>query len=234
MLDVRKALEQSCNAFFCHAGYDCGYERIYHMAYALGLGRKTGIALPGEVSGVLPNDAWKRKHYHEGWRGGDTCNFSIGQGFITVTPIQMALYTAAIANGGTLYHPRLVIGRGGNPAKTHRFIPGRVANQLHWNVMTLETVRGGMFDVVNAPTGTGKRVKIPGMSVAGKTGTAEYGPRYRRKKNTWMIVFAPYTNPRYAIAMIVEDGISGGITVAPRLRHLLMGILKIEHERGIG
>ena len=234
IIDVRKALEQSCNAYFCEIGQECGHERIYHMAAATGLGYKTGIALPGEVSGLLPNNAWKLKHYNDRWRGGDTCNLSIGQGALTVTPLQMALYAATIANGGTLYHPRLILEQGSKASIPYRWTPGKVANQLNWSMLTLETVRGGMFDVVNAPTGTGRRVLIPEMMMAGKTGTAEVGPRHNRRKNTWMIIFSPYTNPKYAVAMIVEDGISGGITVAPRLRRLMLGIQQLKSQEAAG
>ncbi len=233
-IDVRKALEQSCNVFFFNTGQECGYERIYYMAAAVGLGYKTGIPLPGEVSGLLPNNAWKQQKYHDSWRSGDTCNLSIGQGALAVTPIQMALYVAAIANGGTLYHPRLILQQGAKASTQHRWTPGKVANQLNWSMLTLETVRGGMFDVVNAPTGSGKRLRIPGLMMAGKTGTAEVGPRHNRRKNTWMIMFAPYTNPRYAISMVVEDGISGGITVAPRLRHLMLGIQQLKGKEKTG
>ena len=234
MLDVRKALEQSCNAYFCEIGQKCGHEQIYHMAAAVGLGYKTGISLPGEVSGLLPNNAWKLKHFNDRWRGGDTCNFSIGQGALTVTPLQMALYTATIANGGTLYSPRLLLEHGTKASSPYRWRPGKVANQLNWSILTMETVRGGMFDVINAPTGTGKRAYIPDILMAGKTGTAEYGSRHNRKKNTWMILFAPYTNPKYAIAMIVEDGISGGITVGPRLRRLMQGIQQLNSQETTG
>lgn len=215
-------------------GQECGHEQIYHMATAVGLGYKTGISLPGEVSGLLPNNAWKLKHYNDRWRGGDTCNLSIGQGALTVTPLQMALYTATIANGGTLYHPRLLLEQGSKATMPHRWTPGKVANQLNWSMLTLETVRGGMLDVVNAPTGTGKRLHIPDLLIAGKTGTAEVGPRHKRRKNTWMILFAPYTNPRYAVAMVVEDGISGGITVAPRLRRLMLSIQQLKSQEKAG
>ena len=234
IIDVRKALEQSCNVFFFNVGLECGYERIYHMAAAVGLGYKTGISLPGEVSGLLPNNAWKLKHSNDRWRAGDTCNLSIGQGALTVTPLQMAMYTATIANGGTLYHPRLLLEQGSKATLPYRWTSGKVANQLNWSTLTLETVRGGMFDVVNAPTGSGKRVKIPSLIMAGKTGTAEVGPRHNRHKNTWMILFAPYTNPKYAIAMIVEDGISGGITVAPRLRRLMLSIQQLNSQEKAG
>jgi len=217
-ISLRKAIEQSCNPFFCNLGVLTGYKRIVHMADSVGFGRKTGIKLPGEQAGLLPDDIWKREHIHEGWRTGDTCNLSIGQGYLLVTPIQMAVYTAAIANGGYVYRPRLV--DNGDPH-------GDLVNKMAWSDRVLDIVRGGMYDVVNAPHGTGKRVKVEGVELAAKTGTAQYG-RNGRKRYTWVILFAPFDRPRYAIAMIVEDGVSGGITVAPRIKRLIHDILVMD------
>lgn len=215
-LKLQKAIEQSCNPFFCHLGVLCGYKRIWHMADAVGFGHRTEIELNGEARGILPDDAWKRRVVHEGWRLGDTCNLSIGQGYLLVTPLQMAVYTAALANGGYIYRPRLVDdGSAG----------GDLVNRMAWSDKNLKIVRDGMYDVVQAPHGTGKRVKIDGVHLGAKTGTAQYG---RGRKHTWMILFAPFESPRYAIAMVVEDGVSGGITVAPRMRELVHEILRLD------
>ncbi|MBN1557551.1 MAG: penicillin-binding protein 2 [Lentisphaerae bacterium] len=214
-LAMREALEQSCNAYFCQLGLQCGYERIYHMAEALGLGRETGIDLPSEAAGLLPNSAWKERYRGDSWRAGDTCNASIGQGALAFTPVQMAMFAATLANGGTVYRPRV------------RLVPGRagdVCNVMHWAPETLAVVRGGMRDVVMAPHGTGRRAYVEGVVMAGKTGTAEHGPREARRKYGWMILFAPYEAPRFAVAMVVEDAVSGGTTVAPRLHALMEGI----------
>jgi penicillin-binding protein 2 len=222
LIAMRKAIEQSCNAYFCELGLTCGYDRIYHMAEAVGLGRATGIALPYESGGLLPDSIWKERVHHDSWRSGDTCNVSIGQGALLVTPLQMAMFAAAIANGGYVYRPRLML----PPAAQHAGhragpVPGELVNDMHWSPVSLETVRGGMHDVVHAEHGTGRRAQVPGLSMAGKTGTAEYGPRSDRKKHTWMIAFAPFEAPRYAVALVIEDGVSGGITAAPRVSRLL-------------
>jgi len=213
---VRKALEQSCNPFFCNVGGICDYDGIWHMADALGFGRRTGIELRGEKRGLLPDDEWKRRVWHDGWRGGDTCNVSIGQGFLVATPLQMAVFAATLANRGRVYRPRLVLD--GSPA-------GELVNQMSWLDKDLRVVRGGMFDVVHAELGTGKRVRIPGVEMAAKTGTAQYG---RGKKHAWMILFAPFSSPRYVASMVVEDAVSGGITVAPRMRNLMENILEMD------
>ena len=245
-IGMRKAIEQSCNAYFCHLGVDIGYERIYHMGEALGLGRPTGVELYGEESGLLPDQVWKRRVMRDSWRPGDTCNLSIGQGFLSVTPIQMAAYCAALANGGRLYRPRLVLERGvvrdlpgrpisrGDRSWAVPRLPGELSNALGWSSTTLDTVRGGMHDVVEAETGTGKRAHIDGVVMGGKTGTAEFGPRGQRTKFGWMLLFAPFDQPRYAVAMVLEDAVSGGITIAPRIRELMQNILETERNPSPG
>ena len=215
---MRKAIEQSCNTYFCQLGTQCGYSRIYHMAEAAGFGRRTGIELPGEARGLLPDAEWKQRVQRDGWRAGDTANISIGQGYLLATPLQMAMFAATIANGGHVYRPRLVA--------DHK--QGELINDMAWSPQTLAVVRGGMLDVVESPVGTGKRVKLEDVHVAGKTGSAEYGPRDKRRKYAWMIVFAPVESPRYALAMVLEDAVSGGMSTAPRMRDLLAGIFALE------
>ena len=212
-LAMVKALEQSCNSYFCQLGLKCGHERIHDTASEVGFGRQTGIDLIGEVAGIIPNDEWKRRRFRDAWRPGDTCNLSIGQGFLAVTPLQMAVFTAAIANGGYVYRPRVV--------RTESNPSGQLVQTLSWTATALGTVRQGMYDVINAESGTGKRARVEGVAVAGKTGTAEYGPRGAMKKHAWMLAYAPFENPRIALAMVVEDAVSGGVTVAPRVRELI-------------
>jgi penicillin-binding protein 2 len=223
MVAMRKAIEQSCNAYFCQLGLLCGYDSIFHMAEACGLGHECGIELNGEKPGLLPDDAWKRRVMREGWRPGDTCNVSIGQGALLVTPLQMADVVATIANGGTLYRPRLV-----SRDSVARPAPGEVANKMNWSRESLRIVRGGMFDVIQAETGTGKRARVSGVEMGGKTGSAEYGPRGARKKYTWVLCFAPFDAPRYAMAMVVEDGVSGGVTTAPLVHKVMAGVFAME------
>jgi penicillin-binding protein 2 len=218
-LAMRKAIEQSCNVYFYQIGVKVGHRSIVHMARSLGFGAETGVELDYEVPGLVPDNAWKRRVYEDSWRPGDTCNISIGQGALLVTPLQMAVYTAALANGGKVYRPRLVREGGGR---------GDLENVMSWSDASLRVVRGGMHDVVNAGSGTGKRARIEAAEVAGKTGTAQYGPAGENKKHTWMIAFAPFDSPRYAAALIIEDGVSGGTTAAPRMGRLMKGIFELE------
>ena len=218
-LALRKALEQSCNPFFCALGAMGGYDRIRHMAAACGFGERTGLGLPGESRGLLPDDEWKRRTYNDGWRKGDTCNVSIGQGALLATPIQMAVYNAALANGGYVMRPRLW---------AEDDTQGEIRNRMGWSEATLRLVRGGMFDVVQAESGTGKRALIKEVPMGGKTGTAQYIEKKQHLKHGWMMAFAPFDQPRYAVVMVIEDAVGGGLTVAPRLRQLMIEILKLD------
>ena len=250
-LSLRYAIEQSCNPFFCSLGTHIGIDVIDAYAAKMGFGRRTGIPLGGEREGLLPTPEWKSRVRHDGWRVGDTANLAIGQGLLLVTPLQVAMYAAALANGGTLHRPRLVADDEAmqnaectmhNASSTSQTYLGASApsaalreNSAPHQPSNRQTVkpsnstsdnafrivRGGMYDVVNAPKGTGRRAKVPGLEVAAKTGTAEYGSRSNRRKHTWMIAFAPFDNPTIALAIVIEDGDSGGRTVAPLVRSAL-------------
>ena len=229
-LRMVKAIEQSCNTYFASLGVLCGFDPIHDTAVRAGIGRRTGIELDGEVSGFMPAPAWKRRRLRDDWRFGDTCNVSIGQGAVAVTPLQMALVTAAIANGGRLFGPRLVLGvqPHGAPVVAR---PAAQATDLGWSPAALRVLRQGMHDVVMAETGTGIRARIPGVEMAGKTGTAEYGSKTQGRKHGWMIAYAPFDRPRVAVAMVLDDADSGGRSVAPRIHLLMNGLF---HEGGLG
>ena len=209
---LRKAIEQSCNAFFCHLGNTIGYDAIYAQAHKLGLGAPTGIDLPSETRGLLPTAEWKEKTLKEKWRPGDTCQISIGQGLLVTSPLQMALLVSVFANGGTLYRPHLARREGA----------GECVREMGWPQAAVGLVRSGMHDV--ASVGTGRRVKVRGIEVAAKTGTAEYDAGGVRRKNTWVTAFAPYDQPTVAMAIVIENGESGGQTVAPMVHEVLVSI----------
>ena len=236
IVNLRRGIEQSCNTYFATIGTKCGNDAISDMATLFGLGAKTGIELDREASGLVPTPDWKRKMWKDEWRAGDTCNFSIGQGALSVTPLQMAVVAATLANGGTVYRPRLVLGLRNWQGVALTNYPAVQVRQLSVSADCMRTVRQGMRDVVMAPTGTGGRARIPNVEMAGKTGTAEYGEKEDRKKHGWMILFAPYDKPRYAVAMVVDDAISGGLTVGPRLHGLMLGIFGLgqQAEREVG
>lgn len=229
-VNLEQAIEGSCNVYFNEVGLQAGIEAIYQQATALGLGYRTGIELDAEQPGLVPNAAWKRRVFNDSWRDGDTCNVSIGQGALLVTPLQMAVMTSALANGGLVYKPRLVIGMKSPDSDSFAMKPPEVMNRMNWPRKYIETVRLGMKDVIMSPRGTARTVSIPGVVVAGKTGTAEFGPKEARTRHAWMVAFAPYDQPRYAIALLVDEGVSGGETAGPLMKQLLLGIFRDEAQ----
>ena len=226
--DFRKALMLSCNKYFIDAGLWVGLDRIVAMSERFHLGDKTGIQLSPESSGILPTRDWIQKN-RGSWFDGDTANLSIGQGDVVVTPLQIALMTCAVANGGTVFYPRLV-DRVESPDRLKQkavksFTPGRVRSHVQVSPRNLELVREAMMADVENPNGTGHRAfhhgrggaaMLPDFSVGGKTGTAEVMKgRTVIDKITWFASFGPCENPRYVVVVMVESGISGGRTCAP-------------------
>jgi penicillin-binding protein 2 len=154
---------------------------------------------------------------------------SIGQGFLLVTPLQMAMVSSTLANGGSLYKPRLIMATRATGSEKFKDWPTITRNRLNWLPESLDVVRRGMWGVVNAPDGTAKSAKIEGWEVAAKTGTAQVS---QGKQNVWMIAFAPYYNSRYAVAMMVDrGGVSGGSTIGPKIRVLMQGLYELEQRR---
>ena len=231
-VDIRRALEVSCNVFFFRLGLKCGYDAIYHTALAAGFGEQTGLDIGGESAGFLPSKAWKRQVRGEAWTDGDTCNISVGQGSLAATPLQMAMFAAALANGGKLYRPRLVTGRRPHGQEAFDEIAPRLERDLLWSDPRAAAVREGMRQVVCGGDGTGRLAALPDVAMAGKTGTAEFGRKGSGQQHGWMIVFAPYEKPRYAAAVIVDEAVSGGATVAPRVRRMMAEIFALERQEG--
>lgn len=225
-VNLRQAIERSCNVYFFQLGLQCGFEAIYHMAGALGVGQPTGIELDGEFTGLLPSEYWKKRYFGDSWRDGDTVNVSIGQGALLITPLQLALITGAIANGGRLYRPRLVWGTREAGADGFEERPPQIARTLNWSPVNLRLLREAMKDVVMSPSGTGRLAQIPGVVVAGKTGTAEYGRKDEGLRLGWMVAYAPADQPRYAVALVVEEAETGGRTAAPLMREILRGLFE--------
>ncbi len=213
--DVRKAIADSVNTFFyiIGGGYEdvqgLGAERIAAYLQQFGFGSKTGIDLQGEFAGFIPSPAWKQHVKNERWYIGDTYNFSIGQGDLLVTPLQMAVSTAAIANGGTLYKPHLLYALGDTTSQPRIVEKPVVLNSSMIDPEHLQTVREGMRMTVTS--GSGYRLQAARVAVAGKTGTAQWSNQY--EPHAWFTGFAPYESPRIAVAILVEEG-EEGATIA--------------------
>ena len=232
-LNVVQALAQSCDIFFYKltGGWEdfpgLGLDTLVRYANMYGLGQATGIDLPGEATGLVPTAKYKRLNYNESWTTGDTYNAAIGQGYVLVTPLQMANVISAVANGGTLYRPQIireVVDAEGNVVKP--FQP-QVIRKLDVSPNVLATVREGLRQVV--ANGTAPSAQLPGIAVAGKTGTAEFGEanaKGDRPTHAWFLAFAPYENPEVAVVVFVEGGASvlgteGSSTAAPIAARIL-------------
>ena len=210
---MRHALMKSCNPYFCHLGMTIGTNALVRTARAFGLGEKTGVDFGVDMAGTVPDGCWKQRMYGERWFPGDLAQMSIGQGMLLVSPLQMARVAGAIGTG-SLVTPHLKLG--GSPER----------RPLPFEEWQLKVVREGMRMVVagdGESRGTGWRggEGVP-VAVSGKTGTAEIGRGATRRKNTWFIAYAPSEAPRVAVALVVENGESGGSTAAPRVCEILM------------
>ncbi|MCC6446628.1 MAG: penicillin-binding protein 2 [Armatimonadetes bacterium] len=217
-VDLNEAIAQSCDVFFYQLGLDIGPDKIAEYARLFGLGSPTGIDLPGERRGTIPDPRWKEEVRGEKWYGGNTANMSIGQGDVQCTPLQMVRVTATIANGGTLYRPyviRKILAPDGQTVKSFEPV---VERKIAVSEASLNAVRHGMRQAVVGRRGTAKRILFTDLTTAGKTGSAEDPPR---KAHAWFICYAPYENPKIAICAMVEQGGHGGTTAAPIARAML-------------
>ncbi len=214
-MDMVHALEQSCNCYFIEMGLRAGLDRLLPVFGSAGIGQETGIELGG-ATGFLPSRGWAEDVRRQPWSAADTAYLSIGQGPVTLSPLQAAMYTAAIANGGTIFRPylvRMVRAPDGTPRRQTAPVG---TSHLPAMQTELSIIRRGMYDVVNGANATAAAARNPFITLAGKTGTAEVGTAASaRHKNTWFIGYAPAESPKYALAIVVERGQSGGHTASP-------------------
>lgn len=232
-LSLPDALKYSCNAFFYQYGNAAGIDQIDAMGNMLGLGQKSGIPLSGEAPGVLPGPEWLASMNPQArWTSGLTANTAIGQGDVLASPLQMAMIASAVANGGTVYYPRLVdriVAQDGTVVSQD---PARVRTNLLTDggltMEQLDKVRRGMWKVVNEEGGTAGRARIKGFEVAGKTGTAQFWRSGVKDNHTWFVSFAPFDAPRYAVVTFVQGAKSGGGVSAPIAAKIMEDILKME------
>ncbi len=249
-LNVTEALEQSCDCFFYEAARRATVDRIAEVATKLGFGASTQVGLPEEADGLQPTRAWKRDRGTVPWGVGDTYNLGIGQGAMLATPLQLALMTARIANGGHAVQPRLIAASAG-PTETLQALPVQTkpaSRSLGFRPQNLRAIQTGMDMVVNSPSGTAHGARIPEahLAMAGKTGTAQVkriteSERRRRvaqadlpwhlRHHALFVGYAPTDAPRYTCAVVVEHGIGGSVTAAPLARDILRETQKIDPAR---
>ncbi len=219
---LRKAIRESCDVYFYNKSLQTGINAISDTLHKIGLGVKTGVDLPGEKKGLIPDKAWKMRKYKKPWYMGETVIAAIGQGYDLVTPLQITRYTAFLATGllPTPHFAKTVAGK--EVKEVYKSIP--------FNKKHLNSIRLGMYDVCNSPHGTARRTMsgLP-IVVAGKTGTSqvvsiprgekkrmkEYEMEYYSRSHAWLTTYAPFKNPKYIVTVLVEHGGHGGSTSGP-------------------
>lgn len=230
-LTFSQALAQSCNTWFYQVGLKLGAEPIIEWAHALGLGRRTGIPLAAESGGNIPTDEYMLKVHRRKILQGDVANISIGQGDILVTPLQMAQAMGVIAAEGTFHQTRLVKQIQSIDNRVVTAYPDRVRAELNISEENLADLNKGLVMVTTHGTGTGHRAAtVKGVKVAGKTGTAQWGPVSKRRNAAWFTGFAPAGRPLYSFAAVVEgnpgESLAGGANAAPVIGQMLLALLK--------
>ncbi len=217
-ISLHRAIAQSCDSYFYNVGNKLGIDKIAFYADQAGLGKKTGIDLPGESEGTVPSTTWKARNFHVKWFAGETISVSIGQGALTVSPLQLVSAIGGVAVGGVWHRPHLLL----DDTKTEK------PHEWALNPANVKRVVDGMYAVVNEG-GTGVRAKIPGIEVCGKTGSAQtvsneyvrsHGKASAQKDNSWFVGFAPRSAPEIAVVAMFEGG-EHGMLSAPIARDVM-------------
>ncbi len=232
-VNLKRAMSESCDVYFYHVGKQLGVDRLASYARDLGLGLKTGVEIEHEKAGLIPTADWKMQRYGKPWQDGETLSIAIGQGFNLVTPLQLTMMTAAVANGGKLYKPGII--------EMVRDPDGHVIEQFQVKELghfigqerNLQLIKESLVEVVHGKRGTGRKAQVPGITVAGKTGTAqvvrlkqykhlkEEDIPYKYRDHAWFTAFAPAEKPEIAVTVLVEHGLHGGSAAAPIVQAVL-------------
>jgi penicillin-binding protein 2 len=228
-----KALTESCDVYFYQVGNALGVDRLAHWANKVGLGRPTGFDIDREGRGLVPTAQWKLNRFGEPWQRGETLSVVIGQSFNLTTPLQLAVMTAAVGNGGFRYKPYLVETIQTADGEVVFQTAPEVVGQFELRDTTWGLLKQGLWKVVNDPTGTAFRSRIRGLEYSGKTGTAQVVARpkdneerpevreERHRNHGLFVAYAPSINPRIAVAVVIEHGESGSGAAAPVAREMI-------------
>ncbi|HXZ12909.1 MAG TPA: penicillin-binding protein 2 [Candidatus Sulfotelmatobacter sp.] len=217
-VDFHKAIVQSCDVYFYNVGKLLGIDRISKYATALGLGRRTGIDLPSEESGLVPSEEWAERVLHRKWYAGETISVAVGQGAVTTTPIQLARMIAGVASGGAFVQPHLL-----------KNFPNPRVDHFELSDATVEKVTQGMYGVVNEG-GTAAGARLQNIEFCGKSGSAQVigydvrnrlGKQREFKDNAWFVGYAPRRNPEIVVAVLVQGGEHGGAVAGPIARDVV-------------
>lgn len=233
-LSLHRAIVESCDIFFYQLGLKVGVDLIAWYAYEFGLGKATGISLPHEKPGVVPSSAWKKKRFGIPWYNGETLSFSVGQGYLNVTPLQQLMLISGVANGGRFFLPQVVervediYGR-----KVKEYLPVEL-RKANVSQRTLQIIQEALRGAVNDPRGTGWTCALKDIQVAGKTGTAQVvrlpenfkkgdmdRMPQRLKDHAWFVAYAPFEDPQLSIVVLVEHGGFGASAAAPIAKQVI-------------
>ena len=214
-----------------------GIEKIAQYARKFGFGKPTGIDLPFESAGLIPDPKWKKERKGELWYPGETISVAIGQGAVGITPLQLALFTSAIANEGFIFQPRVIKEIRGNSGKVIYRPEQKFRRRLRVSPSNLRAIKQGMWGVIN-DHGTGWRAYIEGLEAAGKTGTAQLISRrvianedslpFELRDHSWFTCFVPFNEPEMVVVIFIEHGGQGGRAAAPLAGKILRGFAALK------
>lgn len=233
-VDLHEALVHSCDVYFYSIGQRMGIDVIAEFGKDFGLGRPTGVELPSERSGIMPTPAWKQKVKREQWLPGETISAAIGQGFVTVTPLQMASMIGTVANDGVNYRPRLVQAVMDRATGNLQELPAVPRGKINAKPETFRIIKDALAEVVTK--GTATRAKSSIVTIGGKTGTAQVaalrtGPEESIPKkfrdHAWFVAFAPVESPKIAVAVLAEHMGHGGAAAAPLAKEVIEAYMKL-------
>ena len=240
-ISLHRALVESCDIYFYQVGLKVGVDLIAHYANEFNLGRVTGISLPHEKPGTVPSSAWKKKRFGVPWYSGETLSFSVGQGYLNATPLQLLMLISGVANGGKQYLPQVVERVENIYGKKLKEYPPVELRKANVSEKTLQIVQEALRGAVNDPHGTGWTCALKGVKVAGKTGTAQVvrlpdnfkkGDMNRMpqkfRDHAWFVAYAPFEDPKIAIAVLVEHGGFGASAAAPIAKKVIEKFLNLE------
>lgn len=229
LVNLRSAIKESCDVYFYWVAETLGYAPIYKMAKAFGTGETTGVGINSETKGLLPTEEWHEKAHSRRWFTGDTLAHAIGQGDLKMSPLQLAVLYAAIANGGDILKPQIVTGISDSNGNILKEFAPEVKRYVEISPSTLKTVRDGLWAVVNEKGGTGYLSRLIKPQFVGKTGTAQVVrlPQNKRahddyllKDHAWFVAYAPYDKPQIVVSAVAEHG-EHGSWVAPIVREIV-------------
>ncbi|HKJ04922.1 MAG TPA: penicillin-binding protein 2 [Geopsychrobacteraceae bacterium] len=243
---LKKALRESCDVWFYQVGLDLGIEKLAIAAKEFGLGAPVGFPLPGEKVGVVPSREWKKRQFNTPWYGGETVIASIGQGFVLTTPIQLAVMTATLANGGQVYKPQIVRRIEDWQGNILLNPEPELLRHIEYPAQAWAEIKTGLVAAVNEPHGTGWASHLSEVRVAGKTGTSQVIRRksdeeeeletgdeevpYRFRPHALFVAYAPAENPQIAVAVVVEHGEHGGSAAGPISKAILEAFFREKKE----